>query len=143
MFPGESMQWLVDDNPRSSAVRGLLTALAVTPILLLSSNVREIVSPQATMIVLGFGILLGIVTSYSMDRMLLWDDRFDATAIGILIAFGGGLLFFFIGIVNLALGSREVSFLIHFALSFIWSMALMSVVRQFVMPNMNIIYADK
>jgi len=114
-------------------------ALAVTPILLLSSNVREIVSPRATMIALGFGILLGIVTSYATDRMLLWDDRFAAIVIGILIAFGGGLLFIIIGILNLTFGTGEVSFLMHFALSLIWSMALTSAIRHLVIPRMRTI----
>ncbi|WP_152031311.1 hypothetical protein [Natrarchaeobaculum aegyptiacum] len=125
----ESVQSLADDDLRSSALRGLLIAFALTPILLLPSNVREITSPEATVMALGLGVLLGVLLSYITDNMLQQNDGANSTVAGLLLALVGGLLVFIAGIGIYALGLGEASVVVHFALAFIWSMALTSAIR--------------
>ncbi len=117
-------------NERVIAIRGLLFAIVLTPVLLLPTPAREIVSNEAIAVAVGSGVVTGIVLSICLEGVQIGADRSDVTmAIATLVSIGVAT-----ALVWILLPREHVSTFMQFAIVFIWSFSLTSATRHIVGP---------
>ncbi len=117
-------------NEQARAIQSLLYAIALTPILLLPSSTREIVSSEAIAIAVGIGVLSGVTVTLLLEGAQIGSTRSDGTMTIVAltsIVVGTALLW--------VLFPREhLPTFTQFCVVFIWSIAVTSVARHIVWP---------
>ncbi|WP_137290990.1 hypothetical protein [Natronorubrum halophilum] len=117
-------------NERAIAIRGLLFTIVLTPVLLLPTPAREIVSSEAIAVAVGCGAVTGIVLSVCLEGVRIDADRSDVTvAIATLVSTGVATV-----LVWILLPREHLSTFTQFAIVFSWSFSLTSATRHIVWP---------
>lgn len=117
-------------NEQASAVQGLLYAIVLTPILLLPSSARAIVSSEAIAVAVGTGVVSGVTVTLLLEGAQIGSDRSDGITTIVALA----SIAVVTALVWVLLPREHLSTFTQFCVVVIWSGALTSVARHIVRP---------
>ncbi|MEY7851194.1 hypothetical protein AB7C87_18565 [Natrarchaeobius sp. A-rgal3] len=119
-------------DDQSSALRELVVAIALTPLLLLPEPARAVVSLEATLAAVVVGVVVGVIVSVALDPVEIRPQSDAVAAVGTLVAIVVATAFLW-----LVLPVEHTGTFIQFVIAFLWGSSLTSVTRHVVRPALS------
>ncbi|AGB31545.1 hypothetical protein C488_13791 [Natrinema pellirubrum DSM 15624] len=119
-------------DERSRALRELLYATVMTPLLLFPEPSRELASMEASVAAVGLGVVVGAAVSLTLsDAQLGPQDDLLGTVVGVTIIGAVTVLLWIL------LPREHIATFLHFSIAFLWGAAIASTARHVVRPALG------